>query len=80
MMIWSIRNEGIAPQHIGNCDGMSKLEDLIANGRKAGHSIAAAAYAVKGNDARCYTFTTMEAFEFFTNRNPDIRYTESAFA
>ena len=80
MMIWSIRNEGQAPQHIGNCDGMSKLGDLIANGRKAGHGIAAAAYAVKGNVACCYTFTTIAAYEFFTARNPDIRYTESAFA
>lgn len=80
MQIWSIRNEGAAPQHIGNCNGMADLSEMIAKGRKAGHYIEAAAYAVKGNDATCYVFTKVERLETFFAYNPDIRITSKAVA
>lgn len=78
MMIWSIRAEGQAPQHIGNYDGLSPLKEMLAAGRAARHNMKIAAVAANGNEVRCYTFTTFADFQRFFGNNPDLRITDKA--
>jgi hypothetical protein len=78
MMIWSIRAEGQAPQHIGNYDGLSTLKELLSAGRAARHNMKIAAVATKGNDATCYTFNTFADYTRFFNGNPDLQITDRA--
>lgn len=78
MMIWSIRGEGQAPQHIGNYDGMSTLKELLAAGRAARHLMKIAAVATKGNEATCYTFNTFADYTRFFSNNTHLNITDKA--
>lgn len=78
MMIWDIRAEGQAPQHIGNYDGLSSLKELLAAGRNARHNIKIAAVAVRGNKATCYTFRTFADYTRFFGNNTDLQITDKA--
>jgi hypothetical protein len=78
MMIWDIRGEGQSPQHIGSYDGLSSLKELIAAGCAARHNMKIAAVAVKGNEARCYTFSTLADYTRFFTKNIDLNITDRA--
>jgi hypothetical protein len=78
MMIWDIRGEGQAPQHIGNFDGMSTLKELLTAARTARHNVKIAAVAIKGNAATCYTFRTFADFRRFFDDNSDLTITDKA--
>ena len=80
MMIWDIRGEGQAPQHIGNFDGMGTLQELLAAARTARHNVKIAAVAIKGNAANCYTFRTFADFRRFFDHNADMTITDKAIA
>ena len=72
MMIWDIRGEGQAPQHIGNYDGLGSLNDLVKAGNAARHHMTRAVIAKRGNDVKCYTFSNDADYSRFFGNNPDL--------